>query len=205
MTNHEPWEYQTHITDEWERDTMVVQVRQIHRGHTSAIGQVLEDRDGMAVMDFRRLPDTYDGREHLEPTPGIRLRHDVAVSMARAILTEAGRDADRVEELERTLADVEMRAHESAVEVQRQMARADDLQNQVTLLERLVATTEAHADREARVADHFHESLEHQRRDDRHDQARRHHPAGAIQDRVNDALARMARVQEAGTFPQKAD
>lgn len=181
MTNHEPWEYQAHVTDDWERDSMVVQVRQMHRGHTSAIGQVLEDRDGMPVMDFRRLTDAqHEGREHLIPTPGIRLRHDVAVAMARAILTEAGKDADEVERLKGQVENQRETIQNLSAALDEARAAVAYNAVQVEGMERLVETLTHSADREARSADHFHEMLEHQRREDRHEQDRRHHPSRVV-------------------------
>lgn len=193
--------YQVHVTDEWQTDTMVVQVRQVSETtqHTQAIGQVLEDRDGMPVMEFRPLnDDQHEGREHLIPTPGIRLRHDVAVAMARAILTDAGKDADEVERLKGTLDTVVADNAALSHEVAAQQARGDDLQNQVNLQERLIQTLEAAADREARVADHFNESLEHDRRDQRHEQARRHHPSGVVNTEGESPLGRFRRTGETG-------
>jgi len=151
-TNTTPWEYEAHVTDEWQTDTMVVQVRQMHRGHTAAIGQVLEDRDGVPVMTFRRLPDNYDGREHLVPTPGIRLPHDVAVKIARAILTDAGKDADEVERLKAELATLQQGYNALDGDLAMAQANVAFLSTQVEHLERLVEAKDAHLEREARVA-----------------------------------------------------
>lgn len=90
--------YEAHITDDWQRDSQVIQVRQIaDNGATSAIGQVLEDTDGVPVLQFKHLPPDYyrDQDFTLEPTPGLRVRNDAAVAIARAILTGQGRTPTR--------------------------------------------------------------------------------------------------------------
>lgn len=176
--------YQAHVTDEWQTDTMVVQVRQVTEGdHTMAIGQVLEDVDGMPVMQFQ----PYNPREQhypadtMTPTPGIRIRHDVAVAMARAILTDAGKDADEVERLKGTLETVVADNAALSHEVAAQQARGDDLQNQVNALERLVEAKDAHLEREARVATLHVRVLEMGQADAEHEQAQRLHPARILQ------------------------
>lgn len=198
--------YQAHVTDEWQRDTMVVQVRQLATNDTTqAIAYMAEDTDGMATLHWHPVDPSRGGREHLDPTPGVRIPHDVAVAMARAILTDAGKDADEVERLRGNLE----KAHAAIAAAERRItdvtAERDLAQAEVRSLELLVEAKDAHLEREARVATLHVRVLEMGQSDAEHEQARRHHPAMAIQDRVNGALAGMARVQETGTFPQKAD
>lgn len=176
-------DYQAHVTDEWERDTMVIQVRRLAtNGTTQAIAQVLEDTDGMPCIHWHQVdPNNYAGREHLVPTPGIRVPHDVAVAMARAILADAGKDADEVERLKGTLDTVVTDNAALTHEVAAQQARGDDLQNQVNALERLVEAKDAHLEREARVATLHVRVLEMGQADAEHEQAQRLHPARILQ------------------------
>lgn len=145
--------YEAHVTDEWQTDTSVIQVRwNATNGNTQAIAYMAEDRDGMAALQWHHIDPNTMGREHLDPTPGLRLPHDVAIAMARAILTEAGKDADEVERLKaltETLAD-ECRTAQTALHAAG--LQAGDLERQVEALERLVEAKDAHLEREARVA-----------------------------------------------------
>lgn len=175
------YRYQAHVTDEWQTDTMVVQVRMIGPAdHTMAIGQVIEDtKDGMPALTFQPLPDRAQesSQDHLAPTPGIRLRHDVAVAMARAILTEAGKDADEVERLNHLVVNLQGRIaalNGSIVSMEGTNAR---LAKEVEMLELLVEAKDAHLEREARLATLTIRDLERDATEDDVAQARRLHPA----------------------------
>jgi hypothetical protein len=174
--------FQAHVTDEWETDTMVIQVRQLATNDTTqAIAYMAEDTDGMATLAWHQIdPRNYEGREHLVPTPGVRIRHDVAVAMARAILTDAGKDADEVERLKAEVADLEGDKAVLLRDCDTLTSQRDQARREVEMLELLVEAKDAHLEREARTSDHFHESLEHERREQRHDQGRRHHPARRV-------------------------
>lgn len=174
--------YEAHITDEWERDTAVIQVRKVtHTGHTIAVGQVAEDRDGMPFMYFQAMtPEQIDGREHLVPTPGIRLPHEVATLMARAILTDAGKDADEVERLKaqvETMAEVVSHQERTILGLE---AERDTLRHVNDLQALLVEAKDAHLEREVRTANHFHTTVEHDRRAEDFTQAMVHHPARTV-------------------------
>lgn len=157
--------YQAHATDEWQRDTLVIQVRRLaHNDTTNSIGQVLEDTDGIPTILFRPLHPAQErgGIRDMTPTPGIRLPREAAIALAQEVLKATGAPSDpsetadlqeafllsqdRVTELEREAADHAASAYRLAMEVEH--------------LERTLAATEAHLEREARTATVFVRGLE---------------------------------------------
>lgn len=184
--------FQAHVTDEWETDTMVIQVRQLATNDTTqAVAYLAEDRDGMATVMWHQIDYRQDGREHLSPTPGLRVRHDVAVAMARAILTDAGKDADEVERLKAALEEAEDRAEALNRDAERQHAKAARLEREVEMLELLVEAKDAHLEREARTATVFVRGLEMHQGTAEVEAERANHPAQTLSEHVRRAMGRM--------------
>jgi hypothetical protein len=153
--------YEAHVTDEWQRDTMVIQTRRLaSNGNTQAIAYFAEDADGMATLSWHRIDPAKGGQEHLVPTPGVRIPHDVAVAMARAILTDAGKDADEVERLKDLVDNLQGRITALGVTVEEVRAARDLYKREVEMLELLVEAKDAHLEREARTATVFVRGLE---------------------------------------------
>lgn len=203
--------YQAHVTDEWQTDTMVIQVRRLaHNDTTQAVAYLAEDRDGMATVMWHHIDMNRDGREHLDPTPGVRIPHDVAVAMARAILTEAGKDADEVERLKGQVENQRETIQNLGTALDAATAERDRLATQVEGMERLTQVLEHAADREARTATVFIRGLEMHQGTAEVEAERANHPARTIefpdlQRKVNDTLDRMGLAQQAATFPQRTD
>lgn len=89
-------QYETHVTYEWQRNTLVIQVRAItDRGHTHGVAQAVEDTDTMGTLRIHPLAlDEHEGIQTVTPTPGLRLPWDMAVSIAQAVIAKTKALAD---------------------------------------------------------------------------------------------------------------
>lgn len=206
--------YQAHATEEWQRDTLVIQVRRLaHNDTTNSIGQVLEDTDEVPTMLFRPLmpQQERDGIRDMTPTPGIRLPREAAIALAQEVLKATGAPSDPSETA--ALQEAYLLSQDRVAELEREAtehaASAYRLAMEVEHLERLVAATEAHLEREARVSTVFVRGMETAQNETEWTQHQTHrtdamesHPSNnfpgvgdgrRVQEKVNDALARMAR------------
>lgn len=208
-------EYETHVTDEWQRNTLVIQVRAVtDRGHTHGVAQAVEDTDTMGTLRIHPLAlDEHEGIQTVTPTPGLRLPWDMAVSIAQAVIakTKAPADPSQMADLQEQLAD-ERDAH---LETEQELASVYGERDRWEVLciakDEQIETLKAHLDREARTATHLHRTLEHGQNEAEWTQHQTHrtdamesHPSNnfpgvdgrSLQDKVNESLARVARAAQ---------
>lgn len=160
---HPTTDLTAHITDDWRRDALVIQVRGPQPHGTVALGYAMEDADGQPALVMLPLADD-DMRTYgdLDPKPGIRLRYDMAVKIAQAVIahTKAPADPSEVARLEGELASLRAGYNTLDADLAMVAAERDAARDQVVALERLLEATTAHLEREARTADHFHRPVE---------------------------------------------
>lgn len=205
-------QYETHVTDEWQRNTLVIQVRAItDRGHTHGVAQAVEDTDTMGTLRIHPLAlDEHEGIQTVTPTPGLRLPWDMAVSIAQAVIAKTGAPADPGEA--QTLKDENDALVADLRETDQELASVYGERDRWEVLciakDEQIETLKAHLDREARTATHLHRTLETAQNETEWTQHQTHrtdamesHPSNnfpgvdgrSLQDKVNESLARVAR------------
>jgi hypothetical protein len=184
-----------HITDDWQRDSLVLQARQTQGedGPTVALAYAREDVDGTPVLTMQPLTlaeMNARGVTHTEGNvPGLRVRWDVAVAIAQAVIghTKAPADPSELQAVQNLYEATEARLDQTLADLERVTLERDAARDSVVHLERLVEAKEAHLEREARTADHFHRPVETEQAKAEVETARDLHPAHhvRIQDRIN--------------------
>lgn len=157
--------YEAHATDEWQRDCLVLQVRQVtDTGYTMALGQVLEDLDEMPTLTFRPLAPGEQGDPtlHHVPTPGIRLHREAAIAMAQEVIRATGAPSDpsRVAALQQENDALAADLRETSQALTMTNLERDHLRNLNQALVDLLEAKDAHLEREARTATVFVRGLE---------------------------------------------
>lgn len=189
--------YEAHATDEWQRDTLVIQVRRVtDTGRTAALAQVLEDLDEMPAMMFEPYTEEQArGQESVCPTPGIRMPREAAIALAQEVIRATGAPSDpsEVARLQETVDQLTEERRVLLGDCDRLTAQRDMARRDVDMLELLVEARDAHLEREARLGTVFLRGLEMEQGKAEVAAERENHPARSIQDSINDSLTRVAR------------
>lgn len=158
-----PDDLQVFIQDDWQRDALVIQVRGPQPFGGVALGYAMEDMDGQPTLVMTPLTQDQVNAPHPpNPPSGLRMRHDMAVKVAQALIahTKAPADPSEVAELQVRVANQRETIRNMDAATERLTAERDAARAEVVSLERLLEATQAHLDREARTADHFHRPVE---------------------------------------------